>query len=296
MPLGMVGYIQSVVVKRRVYFGGGHVENDDDDDYVIMEYDISSEKWAKLPPYRVCHFAMAVIGSQLVLVGGEQHRHCSKVLGIWRPESKEWAHPYPDMSIARSSCSAVGVDDEWLVVAGGVEDSGVRLASVEVINVVSKQWYVAPSTPTPWSNMKTAIVGDTCYFMGGYVYQDTTEVYSVSLQALLSQLRSQDSRGRGKQHQIWKAIPGLVTTHSTPLSSGEYLFAVGGRKKDYNAVSIIHLYRPDSGEWVKVGDVPTPRFSCTSAMVGDREILVTGGRKRSSCHNLKAVDIAVIMS
>lgn len=45
---------------------------------------------------------------------------------------------------------------------------GVRLSSVEVVNTITKQWYAAPPTPTPWSYMKTAIVGDTCYFMGGY--------------------------------------------------------------------------------------------------------------------------------
>ena len=95
----------------------------------------------------------------------------------------------------------------------------MRLSSVEVLNTDTKQWYAAPSTPTPWSSMRTAIMGDTCYFMGGItdIGLATTEVYSVSLPALISQLHSQSSGKIGRQHQIWKEIPGLQAC-STPLS------------------------------------------------------------------------------
>ena len=40
------------------------------------------------------------------------------VLHVWRAESKEWTHPYPDMPTARSQCSAVAYN-EWSAVAGG---------------------------------------------------------------------------------------------------------------------------------------------------------------------------------
>ena len=275
MPFGMAGYVQSVVVQGRVYVGGGYAGYGSD---IVMEYDISSGKWAKLPPYRACYFAMTAINNQLVLVGGLGRGGYSKVLCVWRAESMEWTHPYPDMPTARSECSAV-VYNEWLAVAGG-EEGGVTLSSVEVMNTDSKQWYAAPPTPTPWSSMRTAIVGDTCYFMGGHtgpVGIAATVVYSVSLPALISQLPSLDSRERGKQHQIWKEIPGLQTTCSTPLSIRGSFLAVGGRDRDGEAVSAIHLYQPDTGEWVKVGDLPTPRYHCTCAMIADTEMLVAGG-------------------
>ena len=276
MPFGMGDYVQSVVVQGRVYVGGGEAGYNSDDNYIVMEYDISSGKWAKLPPYRACGFAMTVINNQLVLVGGEEHGGCSKVLqlGVWRAESKEWTHPYPDMPTARSDCSAV-VYNEWLAVAGGW--GGERLSSVEVMNTDSKQWYAAPPTPTPWSSMRTAIVGDTCYFMDSFIRKSTV-VYSVSLPALVSQLPSLDSRERGKQHQIWKVIPGLQTKCSTPLSIRGSLLAVGGMDRDGKAVTAIHLYQPDTGEWVKVGDLPTPRLHCTCAMITDTEMLVAGER------------------
>ena len=257
-----------------MYVGGGYTGYGSDDKYIVMEYDISSGKWAKFPPYRACYFAMTAINNQLVLVGGWGHGGYSKVLCVWRAESKEWTHPYPDMPTARSQCSAV-VYNEWLAVAGGWD--GERLSSVEVMNTDSKQWYAVPPIPTPWS-VRTAVVGDTCYFMGGYTGRFTTEAYSVSLPALISQLPSLDSRERGKQHQIWKVIPGLQTILSTPLSIRGSLLAVGGRDRDNKAVSAILLYQPDTGEWMKVGDLPTPRYNCTCAMITDTEMLVAGGR------------------
>ena len=64
----------------------------------------------------------------------------------------------------------------------------------------------------------------------------------------------------------------------SPPSIGGSLLAVGGRdiSSDINTTAI-HLYQPDTGEWVKVGDLPTPCSSCTCVMITDREILVAGG-------------------
>ena len=291
MPFRMTGSVQSIVMQGRVYVGGGLVGVGSYVNYIVMEYNITSEKWSKLPPYRALEFAMAVIKNQLVLVGGsESGGHSSKV-GVLRTESKKWTHPYPEMPTARSQCSAVFYN-EWLVVAGGMGDGDVRLSSVEVMNTDTKQWCASPPTLAPWRSMKTAIVDDSCFFMGGYTDAPslTTKVYSVSLPGLISQLCS----GERSKHDVWKEIPGLQTTCSTPLSINGSLLAVGGMDKDGKPVPAIHLYQPDNGEWVKVGDLPTPRHDCTCAMVAEREILVTGGcdrQKKLVC----IVDIAVIM-
>ena len=132
--------------------------------------------------------------------------------------------------------------------------------------------------------MKTAFVGDMCYFMGCYsappgaLSAPANKVYSMSLPALISQLHSQEPR---EYHQIWKEISGLQVTLSTPLSISGALRAVGGEDKDGAEVSAIRLYQPDTGEWVKVGDLPTPRSACTCAMIGDRELLVAGGQNHT---------------
>ena len=286
MPFGMGDYVQSVVVEGTVYVGGGRASSDNN--YIVMTYDISTGKWATLPPYRASDFTMTAINNQLVLVGGHVHGGRSKVVGVLDADNKQWTHPYPEMHTARSKCSAV-VHNEWLVVAGGWPASGAILSSVEVMNTNSKQWYAGPPTPIPWRSMKTATVGDECYFMGGYNVTGyaTNTVYSVSLSALTTGLNSGTRKG-----QIWKEISGLQTTRSTPLSISGSLLAVGGMDKDSKTVTAIHLYQPDTGEWVKVGDLPTPRWKCTCAMITDREMVVAGGTSRGD--RLKRMDISSI--
>ena len=270
-----------------MYVGGGHAGHASGNSYIVMTYDsISTKKWATLPPYRASRFAMTAINNQLVLVGGMEHDgDCSKVVGVWDSDNKQWTHTYPEMHTARSLCSAV-VHNEWLIVAGGWSP-GVMLSSVEVMNTNSKQWYAGPPTPIPWHSMKTATVGDECYFMGGYraTVTPTNIVYSESLSALMTGLNSSTRKG-----QIWKEISGLQTTRFTPLSISGSLLAVGGRDKDSEAVTAIHCYQPDTGEWVKVGDLPTPRRDCTCAMITDSEMVVAGGRSERDW--LKKMDIS----
>ena len=265
MPFEMSGYVQSVIVQGTAYLGGGIAGVGSDNKYTVMAYDSQSGKWAKLPPYRACYFAITAINKQLVLVGGVVGSDKSKVVGMWRPDSEKWTYPYPNMIIARNDCSAVSYK-QWLVVAGGERDNGDYLSSVEIMNINTKQWSVGPPLPIPWAQMKTAILGDMWYFMGGFTKSASRNVmYSISLPALLSNINA-----------VWKVTSQLNYNCSTPLSINGSLLAIGGKKND-EAVSAIHLFLPDTGEWVKVGDLPTPRYNCTCAVLKDNEVLVAGG-------------------
>ena len=277
--------MQAVVMHGMVYVGAGYTIGDNKNK--VMVYDIHSGEWATLPPYKTRFFGMTVINNQLVLVGGKEVGGAkSKVLGAWRAASKEWVHPYPNMPTARHSCSAVTYK-EWLVVAGGKPEKGKYLASVEVMNTSNKQWSTAPPLPVGWTMMKAAIVGDMCYFMSGFISSGTTKkVFSVSLQALLNP-KSSNERDR----QIWKEISELDAIRSIPLSISGSLLALGG-EKDGKDLTTIQLYQPETGKWLKVGDLPHPRSQCTSAMINDREMIVVGGHE--GYHETNRTDIALI--
>ena len=277
--------MQAVVIQGMVYVGGGY--SGYDYDYKVMVYDIHLGEWATLPPYKTRSFGMTVIDNQLVLVGGEKVSGAySKILGAWRTASKEWVHPYPDMPTARCSCSVVTYK-EWLVVAGGNSEKGKYLASVEIMNTSNKQWSTAPPLPVGWTQMKAAIVGDMCYFMGGFISSGRTKkVFSVSLQALLNPKSSSE-----RDRQIWKEISELDAIGSIPLSISGSLLALGGRK-DRKDLTTIQLYQPETGKWLKVGDLPHPRYLFTSVMINDREMMVVGGLE--GLHETNRTDIALI--
>ena len=282
MPYSMAGCTRLAVMQGKVYVGGG-ITDKESDGRIVMEYTSSSGKWAMLPPYRRRCFTMAVIHNQLLLVGGyERHQPASKVLGVWGADRKAWMHPYPDMHTGRCRCSAA-VHFEWLVVAGGYGRRKNNLSSVEVLNTDTKQWYAGPPMPMPSWKMKTAVVGDMYYSMGGCGGDDEPikTVLSASMQALI---RHVNSCKEEPEDQIWKEIPGPQLMGSAPLSISGSLLAVGGDDENEEDKTAIHFYQPKTGEWVKAGDMPTPRSNCVCTRISDREVLVAGGwyKKRLS--------------
>ena len=280
MPFGMSGYIQSVTIQETVYVGGGEAGSWSPKNYIVMAYNTRSCKWDQLPPYRAESFAMVVINNQLVLIGGTSHEYAAvKLLSRWDTDRRQWTHPYLPMLTARSSPSAV-VYKQWLIVAGGWAFRQ-GLSAVEVFDVASNKWFSAPSTPTPWSCKRSTILGDIWYLMSDRqnVYDDDI-VYSVSLPDLISHTLSSSS---GTTHRdIWKKIPGLGYSFSTPLCMGGAVLAVGGmRVKDRAFVSIIHRYIPETEEWIEVGQLPSPLYNCTCTFTLDKKLLVIGGVPRS---------------
>ena len=264
-----------MTIQDTLYVGGGNAGLLDPSNYIVMAYNTSSCKWHQLPLYTARYFAMVVINNKLVLVGGyDSAYHPTNLLGMW-DGSSQWTRPYALMPTARSYPSAV-VYKQWLIVAGG-RTGDHELSSVEVLDVASNQWYSAPSTPTPWSRMKSTILEDMWYLMGGYSDDDHNDiVYSVSLPDLIS--RTISSSSGSTHHDMWRKISGLGYYWSTPLCMGGALLAVGGtRVKDKESVSTIQRYVPEAKEWVEVGRLPSPLDDCTCTYTLDKKILVLGG-------------------
>ena len=188
---------------------------------------------------------------------------------MWDGNGRKWTRPYTPMPTPQCESSVV-VYWQWLIVAGGWSNE-TKTSSVEVLDISSNQWYRAPSTPVPWSRMKSAFVGDTWYLMGGYENRRTDQVYSVSLPVLISHINNTSAR-------VWKTISSLGLCYSTPVCMGESLLAVGGRKtQSLKAVSTIFHYTPDSdGQWTEVGQLIIPSYDniCT---VTSNFCIVAGG-------------------
>lgn len=302
MPFAMGNYVQSAAVHGRIYVGGGDAEdkssekNMSEHDRTVMEYSTATEKWEVLPQYTTSYFAMTVIDQQLVLVGGYVKGGRSKELAVWSADSREWStHIYPPMHTARGRCSAV-CHKKWLVVAGGWSeptDGGHALCSVEVMDTANKQWHAGPPTPTPWFGMRATVLNDVFYFMGGYIpdrggkNSKTSKVYSAPLRALLATVNPASS-----SQTVW-AESSLPFNYSTPLSFGGSLLAVGGADRAYNSSPLIHCYQPDTEEWVRIGELPTPRSKCSCVLLGDGQIMVAGGNIQSDTI-LRTVEICAL--
>ncbi len=276
MPVAMSGYIQSVEINDTVYVGGGLTARHEDA-YIVMAYNTQSWQWHTLPPYSTRFFAMTTINNKLVVVGGSNRdRSDSSELGEWQPDSNQWTHPFPPMSTPRYVPSATSYK-HWLVVAGGCHGACLH-ASVEVLDVSIMQWSTGPSTPAPWRMMKSTTIGDTWYLIGGEcekLWQSSPDVYSVSLEALVSHSSSDSSN-------IWNKQPSLNCTDSCPLNIGGSLLAVGGvDMKSKKLVSTIQCYVPETNTWVQAGQLSIAVRKCTCIMTSEK-VHVMGGYNGNS--------------
>ncbi len=165
----------------------------------------------------------------------------------------------------------------WLPAGGFLH--GVCLQTVEVLDVSNMQWSTGPSTPTPWMSMKSTTIGDTWYLMGGECDDvgDSPDVYSVSLEALVSHSSSDSSN-------IWNKLLSFNCTDSFRLNIGGFLLAVSGEDmKSKKSVSTIQRYVPETNTWVQARQLPHAVYACTCIMTSDK-VHVMGGYDGNSRH------------
>ncbi|XP_064389635.1 uncharacterized protein LOC135337606 isoform X1 [Halichondria panicea] len=269
MPIKMGYTVQSVIISDAVYVGGGSAG---DDCNVCTVMKLEQDQWTKLPEYTAKWFGMTSLANRLVLVGGRDPRNNTPSNQLSVLESGEWTHPYPPMNIARQSSTAVSFNNH-IIVAGGRDGDG-RISSVEVLDVASRRWYIAQSLPNSRSELKSTLIGNTLYLMGGYDHTGPTKtVHHVDFNELIAKALSNSDTPT-----LWQTLEEVPLELSAPLSIGRSLLAVGGANDRVNPSSSIHLYHPDTRRWLKVGDLPTARYCCTCSVLPSGEVIVAGGQ------------------
>ncbi len=269
----MGGSVQSVVIGDTVYVGGGDAHCDCDM-CTVMKFE--QDQWTKLPEYITKFFAMTSLTNRLVLVGGRDPRNNKQTNQLALFESGKWSHPCPTMNIARQSSTAVSFHNYIVVVAGGHDDKGPT-SSVEVLDVVSRRWYIAQSLPSPRSDLRSTLLGNTLYLMGGCDHSVTTTktMHQVDINELIAKACNHLDAST-----LWQTLQEVPLVSSAPLSIRRSLLAVGGADR-FNESSSIHLYQPDTRRWVKVGDLPTARYNCTCSVLPSGEVIVAGGETKN---------------
>ena len=298
------------------YVGGGYADTDLEM-CAVMKFEIKENEWSKLPLYDTMLFAMTSLFNKLVLVGGDDPSTCIPTNKLALLDSEKWTSLEP-MNTARSCASAVSYKNR-IIVAGGytpkhdpdsyepepqhIEGGCISSCSVEVFDPSLKIWYSAKPLPTPSNCLGSALVGDTLYLMGGRTDTDSASkvVYKVDLNMLVHAAIFKTTNSTSTSP--WKTIADTHYELSVPLGLGGSLLSFGGcdvsesdnedDSKTDNPTSAIYLYQPDSNEWVKVGDLPTPRYGCACSVLPSGEIAVAGGYDGNLCSD---VDFVLITS
>ena len=237
------------------------------------------EQWSQLPdnPNRNC--GLAVIDGLLTSVGGYNNGSTNTLLSLTgEGERKQWCAIFPPMPTARTAATCV-TTEQALVVAGGHD--GSRLATVEVMNISTKQWTTVSPLPQKQSDLSGAICGDTLYLAGGLRgYTGLSKsVFACSLPDLLTSSNSLGSRIRqplSQRQNVWKEVSSLPVVGSTLASFNGHLLAIGGENDSRNPTSDVYRYDPHTDSWNVVSQMKIKRSDGLAVTLPDHLIVVGG--------------------
>ena len=266
-PMGCVDHT-AVLLNGLVYVGGGY-ETGRYPSYIISCYDLVKNSWSSSINTPYCVFTMTTFNNKLFTAGGEDesNKKTNQVLILDAGQLKG----YTKMITARSWATAAG-HQGMLIITGGKDDKSKTISSTELFDSNNGQWYTCSDLPQPHSELKSVIVGNILYLLGGYGkdHYNSPAVFTARLDTLST-------------HQLkWNTHQNTSWCFSAPVSvNGAHLLIVGGYKftggKD-TFTSNIHKFNKVSHSQEAIGYIPSARYSAAAVSTADNRVIVIGGR------------------
>ena len=158
--------------------------------YHMYGYKIDAHTWLQLPQCVSIKCPSVIINSILTLIGGEFAGSITNRLFSLTEEGSErkWTKYFPSMPTKRYGSSALSTGTS-LIVAGGVGIQNTLLATIEVMDIETQQWFTATDLPKPVHTSSLVQVGeDDIYLLGGYdiSWYGRKSVYTCSISSLLN--------------------------------------------------------------------------------------------------------------
>ena len=277
IPVNM-HFLQAILIGDTVYAGGGSANGKLLPD--VVKYSTTRNKWSKLAPAPVVGFGLGHLGGGVVLVGGmtvTENSFTGKIHSL-DATSQQWMEKLPAMPTARRMLAVISHKGIVLVVCGGVGRDGM-LNTVEMLNRETLQWHTLSPLPIPWAGMSTAIIGNTCFLMGG-VHKDKNCQFV--LQCQLDRLHA----------LTWIPLPNSKLFLPSAAILGGSLLSIGGVTKHIQSLSqsliaqifgsilsdCIYVYHPGLSQWLAFGDsVPTHYAGGSVVSLPENKLLIISG-------------------
>ena len=267
-PLGRA-YHTTIYHNGKIYFGGGN-ERGGKISYEISVYNPIKNVFDQSIETPFSYFAMTTLyNSHLIVAGGKDNfgNISNKVFTVKNCSLKN----FTTMTTPRWAATASG-HNKALIIVGGRDKTKV-LASTEVYDSTTRQWYITSELPSPHHSLWSGITDGVLYLLGG-VDQDgkfSQVVYTASLSS----------------HQInWSTQQSIPCCLSAPVSiQGRHLLVLGGSKEieGRNApTNDIYMFNKANSKWEVIGQMPLPRSGASAVSIttdkGTVVIHMTGGK------------------
>jgi len=232
----------------------------------IDVYDSFNNLWSSINiPYS--RFTLAVFEGHLLTVGGQDN--CGEVTSkISRSVDGFTLDDFTTMATPRCLASAITYQRK-LIVAGG-ENKYTTLASTEMFDSITGQWYNCGDLPQPHSWQQFVAVDDQLYLLGGFNQcgEGSLAMFTTSLNDVA-------------RHQLeWNTAQDIPWYHVAAVCINGHLVILGGAKWIEDRVirtKDIHVFNKTIHSWDIVGNLPLARGGPAAITICD-QIMVLGGR------------------
>ena len=235
---------------------------------------LGNEQWSRLPDNPNTAFCLAVIDGLLTSVGGyhSHYKDTNTLLSLkGKGVKKKWSVLFPPMPTSRSHTACI-TTEKALVVAGGRAYYD-NLATVEVMDINTKQWTTVCPLPQKLWSLSGIVCGDSLYLAGGFSGGSWSKsVFTCSLPDLLQP----ETLGSARSN-VWKEISSLPVTRSTLASFGGHLLAIGGDDDSENPTTDIYRYDSHTDSWHVISQMKNKPSLCLAVTLPEDQLIVVGG-------------------
>jgi len=211
-------------------------------------------------PQERANMAVASIGLDLYLIGGEVGAGIVNLVEVFETDSHQWI-PAASKPTAVAEATGAVLFGEIFVPGGRLADDRPT-AVVEAYSPANDAWRPVSPLPQPIAGGLTLSNGDLLYLFGGW----DGEGYLRSAYAY-------DFEG-----DTWQELAPMEHARSNAVGGlmGGHLFVIGGQNEDGD-VAYCEYYDSSSNEWEECAPMSLPRAGAGAAVIGNNRLYVVGG-------------------
>ena len=269
---------KATVINDTLYIGGGSCTTVNDD-YSMFSYKLTDDQWIRLPLLPQCYGVPTNINNELSYIGGQDYstnRSTNKVITL---RNDHWITPYPNMVIGRQDHVVVSYQ-HYIIVAGGEDEDGSTLDTIEIFNCNDPQWtLVSTHLPQPMKYINATTCNQS-FIIAGYDGADGNSdngTFVITMDSLIGTEQQQSHTGSTSENDNkWSELCKTPYWNATIIPNTSPPVIIGGEDNQDKAVNNTSLYDDSSDLWRTVSTLPISCAGATVATINDT-IIVAGG-------------------
>jgi N-acetylneuraminic acid mutarotase len=260
----------AVTANNRLYLIGGNRGGSPQWPRVVLEYDLTADKWTakKQVPFSGDHMAAASAGGKVYVFGGQAEAGIKQPLNTaWEydPATDNWRSLAP-MPAGRTAAAAVEAGGRIYVIGGNVA-GGLTVGTNEVYDPAGNRWETRTVMPTARNHPAAGAVAGKIYMIGGRLAAPNIGGFVASNTDVVEEYDPAANTWR-----VMNKMPTARSGHGWTTFQGR-IYVAGGEMRDAHMDAIfrdVEVFDPAIGDWYRLPPMPTARHGVNLAAYGNR--------------------------